>query len=380
MNIITPSEVVEYAFSPREEISPGSIRPTKIDIAAEHFVRPRFGDELYERFLGGEYLPFVDEYVKPALAHYVRYVMVDDISIQLTDNGAVVFENEELQSQHSKQTASQGNENSNQNASQKSSSTQQSNDSQHQEQTTKSTLVADTRGSDSSQGTSQSVESKSDDTATTQITGTTTHADTNSATDTKRTTNDTTTTKLDKQRDYQFHESPQTVGVSTIGESNDRSDQTRTLVGGYDQNQSLTQEGVTKVDQDSNQTKVSKIDADTKLEKSSSTESTKSTDQTTEQNRTSEESSQGSRTTSGDQISKGELTKSSTHRALDDGSAQTARRQLRPATDFQRRIIRARALADANILMSKAVRYVERNSELFPQYKPLPRSVGRLVL
>ncbi len=91
MSLITQQEVIAAAFLEREEISPSSIRPLRIDIAEEKYIRPRFGDALFEEFAEGNHSNFVNEYIKPALAHYVRSGVIDELSMQVGDNGVITF-------------------------------------------------------------------------------------------------------------------------------------------------------------------------------------------------------------------------------------------------------------------------------------------------
>lgn len=91
MLLITPAEVIRHAFSSRERISPDSIRPLKIDIAQEHFIRPRLGDELFEKMVEGSYPDFVDQYLNPALAHFVRYGLIPELCVEVGDRGALVY-------------------------------------------------------------------------------------------------------------------------------------------------------------------------------------------------------------------------------------------------------------------------------------------------
>jgi hypothetical protein len=44
--------------------------------------------------LDGEYTDFVDEYIKPPLAYYVRYLVLPGVSIQLSNMGAFIPEND----------------------------------------------------------------------------------------------------------------------------------------------------------------------------------------------------------------------------------------------------------------------------------------------
>ncbi len=76
----------------RETIEVSSIRSIKIDIAQEQFVRPRIGDKLFDYLLEPKYAEFVSQYLKPALAHYVRAAIIDELSIQITDSGAILYQ------------------------------------------------------------------------------------------------------------------------------------------------------------------------------------------------------------------------------------------------------------------------------------------------
>ncbi len=91
MLLITQQEVIDAAFLEREQISPNSIRPLRIEIAEEKYIRPRFGDVLFEEFATGYHADFVNQYIKPALAHFVRSAIIDELSMQVGDNGVVIF-------------------------------------------------------------------------------------------------------------------------------------------------------------------------------------------------------------------------------------------------------------------------------------------------
>lgn len=91
MLLITQQEIVNIAFSPRETMSPDFIRPSKIDIAQEHFVRPRIGDKIFEMLTDGQYEKLNDYYIKPALAYFIRFTIIEELAVQLGDQGAIVF-------------------------------------------------------------------------------------------------------------------------------------------------------------------------------------------------------------------------------------------------------------------------------------------------
>lgn len=108
MLLINPAEVIKYAFNSREMISPELIRETKIDISQEVFVRPRIGDELFDKITGGEHKKLTDEFIKPALAYYIRYIVIEELAVKLGDDGAIVYaggEVKETQSNSLNQTA-----------------------------------------------------------------------------------------------------------------------------------------------------------------------------------------------------------------------------------------------------------------------------------
>ena len=98
MLLINPPEVIEYAFSRRELISSQNINLCRIDIAQERYIAARLGYELYDKLCAGEFKSFTDEYIKPALAHYVRYLLVDEMQILFGEKGCLVFSLQESSS------------------------------------------------------------------------------------------------------------------------------------------------------------------------------------------------------------------------------------------------------------------------------------------
>ncbi len=91
MQLITPSEVISLAFLPREDISEDSIRTLKIEVAEQRYIRPRFGDALFDEFSEGLYPDFVENYIKPTLAHYVKAEVIDELSVQISNDGAIIY-------------------------------------------------------------------------------------------------------------------------------------------------------------------------------------------------------------------------------------------------------------------------------------------------
>lgn len=91
--LVTPEQVIDLAFATNEKITPGSIKETKIDAAQEKYIRPVLG-RLYETLLAGKYPELLGEYIKPALAYYVRYSVIPDLALKLNDKGAQTYYSE----------------------------------------------------------------------------------------------------------------------------------------------------------------------------------------------------------------------------------------------------------------------------------------------
>ncbi|HJB84709.1 MAG TPA: hypothetical protein IAA13_04280 [Candidatus Alistipes merdigallinarum] len=78
IRLITPAEVLELAFPSNQYLPEEMILPAKIDAAQYRFLKPAFGD-FYACLAEEQYESFVDQFVKPALAYYVRYLVIDDL-------------------------------------------------------------------------------------------------------------------------------------------------------------------------------------------------------------------------------------------------------------------------------------------------------------
>ena len=77
--LITPAEVLELAFPSNQYLPEEMILPAKIDTAQYRFLKPAFGN-LYPCLAEERYETFLGQFVKPALAYYVRYLIIDDLS------------------------------------------------------------------------------------------------------------------------------------------------------------------------------------------------------------------------------------------------------------------------------------------------------------
>lgn len=73
--LISPNEVVELAYSPSEQIRPEQISTSVIQQAQQKYMKPSLNGVL-DAINDGKYYSLSDSYVKPALAHYVKYLLM----------------------------------------------------------------------------------------------------------------------------------------------------------------------------------------------------------------------------------------------------------------------------------------------------------------
>ena len=86
---MTSSEVAEIAFKSSVGISGADFIPEIAILSAQNkFIRPALNG-LYDKIGEGGYTELLDEYVKPALAYYVRYLLLPTISAQVGTVGVI---------------------------------------------------------------------------------------------------------------------------------------------------------------------------------------------------------------------------------------------------------------------------------------------------
>lgn len=86
--VITPEKVSELAFRAPDFVPADNIPAATILAAQQKFIRPVFG-ALYQRMLSGAVAEFVDEYVAPPLALYVKMLMLPSLAVQSGAAGVV---------------------------------------------------------------------------------------------------------------------------------------------------------------------------------------------------------------------------------------------------------------------------------------------------
>ena len=87
-NLITAQEVVELAFAENSNMREESISDTSIRIAEIKYIRPAFG--VMYPLLADKYADFTNDYVKPALAYFVKCEIVSSIAIDMSNSGVAV--------------------------------------------------------------------------------------------------------------------------------------------------------------------------------------------------------------------------------------------------------------------------------------------------
>ena len=93
INLITAQEVINLAFTDRNFL-PGKILDSQIKVAQEGFMLPALGDNLYTLLTtavpSGSNAILVNDYLKPALAWFVRYVILPEIGVHASNTGVQV--------------------------------------------------------------------------------------------------------------------------------------------------------------------------------------------------------------------------------------------------------------------------------------------------
>lgn len=90
MNLITAEEIIALAFTEKNFL-PAKITTSHIQIAQEGFLRPAIGSEFFDYLTAttpaGVDATLVNNYIKPALAWYVRYIILPELMVRATNTG-----------------------------------------------------------------------------------------------------------------------------------------------------------------------------------------------------------------------------------------------------------------------------------------------------
>jgi hypothetical protein len=85
--LVEAKEVLILAFSQYDHIDEQAILETKIRAAEDKFIRPVLNG-VYFAMLAGKYINFCNEFIKPALAYFVKYSIIPDLSVKIGNSGA----------------------------------------------------------------------------------------------------------------------------------------------------------------------------------------------------------------------------------------------------------------------------------------------------
>ena len=86
---MTPREVADIAFEGSLNVVDADFIPEAVILSAQQkFIKPALNG-LYDKIMGGGYAALTDEYVKPALAYYVRYLLLPTVSAQVGTVGVI---------------------------------------------------------------------------------------------------------------------------------------------------------------------------------------------------------------------------------------------------------------------------------------------------
>lgn len=92
--LITPAEVAVKAFGGEENISVELITETAILAAQKRYILPVLGKPLWAALERGEYSELLSDWVKPALALYVKYSVLPAVAAQTGALGVVRYSGE----------------------------------------------------------------------------------------------------------------------------------------------------------------------------------------------------------------------------------------------------------------------------------------------
>ena len=86
-NLITNEQVISLAFGDGEYLSPEVVLDSDIVAAAEKYILPVVGEELYEEMVDGSHRSLVDNFVAPALAMAVRTMIQPALDVRTGQTG-----------------------------------------------------------------------------------------------------------------------------------------------------------------------------------------------------------------------------------------------------------------------------------------------------
>lgn len=333
MQLILPEEVLSLAFSQEDPISSTFVRSARIQIAQLRYIRPAFGNAMYQKMREGaeDYTEFVTDYIKPALAHYVRYEMTGELAVRAGEYGIVRPSSEQ--------------------------SVQTSSETKNDQQSSRDELEQDIFHTDD-------VEKKVSDT------------------NTQKHTNISTTEKVNDE--FVYNENTKT---NSIGENNSGLDMS--VVINFEQEDAASSSAVTEIETTAD-TKIIKNRTENAADSHEGGTNTTYYDSVDGlQTQSGTDTSAVTESSESVDTTLKSATGTSKLKSENFGVGNTNRTSFKAATTDEWQTFARQSLRDANVFLRYAIEYVEANSELFPDYAPMSvlgssflgrRCIGGIVL
>lgn len=86
---MTPAEVAGRAFG--GNVSPDAVGESAVVAAQLRYIKPVLGSSLYTALEKGAHAPLVEEWIKPALALFVKYMVLPSVAFRTGELGVVKF-------------------------------------------------------------------------------------------------------------------------------------------------------------------------------------------------------------------------------------------------------------------------------------------------
>lgn len=332
MQLIDPIEVVGLAFAADDPIDPANVREMRIEAAQLRYIRPAFGEAMYQSMREEHYRSFVYTFIKPALAHFVRYELIVELAVRSADRGVVRPSVEETQ-----QTSS---------------------------------ATRNDTGSRQDDSTAETVRALS-------------QTRENTETDTKKETGKKTDSVETESVSVREDTEKETIDVSGTDQTTTQNSVTKQGETSDTEEVSVTEESGSE-----KETTTRKTTDQTTLgrEESASTSRTGTTTDTEDTTRTVSGSS--SRTDEQTDVETKNVKVATTSCSENSGSGTTTRSGYRAATAEEWQLLSRQALRDARTFLRYAVEYVEGHPDEFPDYAPMSglgasgvrRCIGGIIL
>ena len=330
MQLIQPEEVLGLAFSPDDQIDPVHLRHARIEAAQLRYIRPAFGPAMYHSMRMEKFEPFVSTYIKPALAHYIRYELIGELAVRASDRGVVRPSTEE-----SAQTT-----------------TATKNDGQDRTDTVRIELNRLTASEKTTSGTTS-----------------------------RKTTNQSASTQTSDESHLRKGKDQRTVTVTDSDNTTSQGSVTEQV----DPSISVT---VTEKSATEQSTVNKKTTDDTTVSQEDGTNVSRTESGNGTQEVTGTDTGSAKDSSELSDVTTRNVTTATTGRSENTGTRSTTRTTLRAATPQEWQLLSRQALRDARTFLRYAVEYVEAHREEFPDYAPASglgastprRCIGGIIL